>query len=136
MGYGTDSARRLGVMLNQNTSGTNHGKWNHDRIGGNVGNAFAAAYREGKFVVRHGQSPAEAVVEWLESNMRWATDEKGNPTMQRFFFVIPASAIKVLKSPVKTLKIGITEYHCMVSHKRYLYFRKYSCSCSACLASD
>lgn len=133
MAYAHDIAEREDVLLCQNTSGRNHGKWNHDRIGGNVGNAFGAAYREGKFVVRAGQSPAEAVVAWLRSNMRWGRDKDGNKTEERFFFVIPANAIKVTKSPVKTLDIGIKQYHCMVSRKKKIYFRKYSCSCSECL---
>ena len=136
LAYAHDIAKRENVLLNQNTSGTNHGKWNHDRIGGNVGRCFGTAYREGKYVIVRGESPAEKTVDWLRANCEWTHDEKGNRVMQQFFFVIPPAAIKCAKSPVKTLSIGIKDYHCMVSHQHKTYFRRYSCSCNACLNTD
>ena len=132
MAFAGDIAYREGILLEQNTSAVRHGKWNHDRIGGRVGNLFALAYRNGKYVVLRGQSPAQCSRDWLHANCRWDSKRK----MESFYFVTAPHKIKHLNaSPVKTLKdIGVTQYHCMLRTGVQTWFRRYSCSCSECLA--
>ena len=137
MAYASDFTVGELVYLEQNTSAVRHGKWVHDGIGGSVGNLFADAFRHEKFHIKEGQSPAVAARDWLAANCEWSFDKKGNKKMQRFFIVIPSAAIKYLRSPVKTFSIGIKQSHCMlVGANGNRYFRKYSCSCSKCLACD
>ena len=135
-GYACELANKFGITIQTNTTASGEGKWLCDQIGGTVSKFILYAVKTGSIKFYAGQSIAATIVSYCNENFRTSKTDSIN----RYFYELKESDVKVHSSPVKSLEIGnsgISDYHCSVVHPgNKLSFRKQSCFCDECISSN
>ena len=130
-GHSIEITKKHQVQLISNRLPGGHNKWLHDTFGNYAKAAATRAMRAEDIIFESGQSPSDALFNYLNENHR--ISQTGTQVKKFHFINVPAEELPARFSDIETLKAngeGVTKFHSIrADPDGTLWFKYFSCFC-------